>query len=381
MTPRARSGRSARRSFSPTTSDRARAAFTTAFAAALGLLLLAFSGLTARVHAQRDSAPPPGAADVARAHYRAGVELYGKGRFEEALVELRAASSAFPTPNTRLATARTLVSLGRHVDAAFEYDATVALAESLLAARPDYAATRETARRELATIAKNVGRIRLDLEGAPRGTEVRVAGRTVPLPASPGATIPPWPVAPGLVVVDLSAPGHLPARMEVTVAPAGESAVRVLLEPVPAAAKDPIVGTTQLPVGDGTTAESVSSATGSPSDGGGGPWPTLAWTSGGIAVAGILGTVIFAVLTGAAESDYIKACVDAPCSDNKSESLADKGDTFATLTNVSLGVAIGGAALTALFVLLEITGDGAEEKPAPAAVSVGERGLLVSVSF
>jgi hypothetical protein len=361
--------------------------FTTALTAALttafGVAMLACFWAAPRAHAQMNPAPPSDAAEVARAHYRAGVDLYGKGRFEEALVELRAASSAFPTPNTRLATARTLVSLGRHVDAAFEYDATVTLAESLLAARPDYAATRDTAKRELASIARHIGRIRLDLEGAPPGTEVRIAGRAVPIPVAPGTTIAPWPVAPGLVVVDLSAPGHLPARMEVTVSPAGEATVRVALEPVPAAATEPRDNAAGQPAVDGGRLQASAAGPAAPEEAsdGGGPWPVLAWTSGGIALAGVIGTVVFAVLTSGAESDYVKACVDAPCSDGKSESLASTGDTFATLTNVSLGVAIGGAALTALFVLLAIAGDDAEESPASARLGVGERGLLVSVSF
>ncbi len=84
-------------------------------ARALGAMAIAFAGLCASGAAHAD------ARTEARRHFRAGMDLIAKGRYEAAVDELTQANAILPHPNVSYNVARALVELGRIDEALTAY--------------------------------------------------------------------------------------------------------------------------------------------------------------------------------------------------------------------------------------------------------------------
>ena len=145
---------------------------------------------------------------------------------------------------------------------------------------------------------------------APPGLTVRVHGAELP------ATLYdiPYPVAPGVVLVEATAPGHLPFRRELQVAASQTALVDVRLDPAPVA-----------PPAD-------------PSPRGPGVGPVVVAGTGAVGL--ILGGVFYA-LASSAQSDRDADCVNG-CSPASQDHNRRYGDLLVA-TNVAIG--IGAAAL------------------------------------
>ena len=142
---------------------------------------------------------------VPRAQLRGGARL-SRGEPAGAVAE-----------NTRLYIARCLGALGRNAEAFVEFQRAAAEAADRAHAEPRFAATRDAARAEAATLKPRVGRITVHVPSAPANVVVSVNGAAMPSGASDIAT----PVDPGAVEVTATAPGRRPLRQTVQV-PAGQ---------------------------------------------------------------------------------------------------------------------------------------------------------------
>lgn len=186
--------------------------------AALFLAITLLAGGPA--HADEDRA------ERVRALEALAVEHFDAGRHEQALALYREAHRAWPLPALSFMEARCLEALGRPEEAA-------ATLERALAESPDDA-LRERIVARLATLRAALAEGRLVLLVDPSGAEVRVD--EVPRGVSP---LPPLTLAPGVHRVDVHLDGHEPATVRITIEAAGESTVRVSLDPLPAAPEEP----------------------------------------------------------------------------------------------------------------------------------------------
>ena len=132
----------------------------------------------------------------------------------------------------------------------------------------------------------------------------------------------PYPVAPGAVVVEASAPGHLPFRREVQVGPSETSSVEVQLDAAP------VVVVPTVPVARPVEARGA----------GAGPW-IVAGTG---AAALVLGGVFYGLASGE-RSDRDAACDHGVDCRPEAQTHDDRYAGYLTATNVALGV--GAAAL------------------------------------
>lgn len=312
-------------------------------------------GVASSARAQEPTAPTnlSKGEEESRLAFNRGKGFYASRNFEDALTAFRAAVASYPSPNAQLLAARCLRELGRLGEAVLAYEDAVVLAGTQAAERPEYAQARDAAAAELAELAQRVGRVRVEVLPADVHATVRMNGAA--LPDANGVRA--WPAAPGPVTVEVSAPGYVTARRDVTVSAATEVRVAVTLEK-PA---DP-----RVDVGN----EAISPAE-SPSDtdGGVGTAGVLAWTSVAVAAVGTAGFVLFYLLADGQQDDYRAACVDQPCTDGAHADLASTGETYQTLTNVSLVTGLVGLAAAAVFFIV----DGGDDPSSEHATGVRAR--------
>jgi tetratricopeptide (TPR) repeat protein len=81
------------------------------------------------------------------------------------------------------------------------------------------------------------------------------------------------------------------------------------------------------------------------------PLRTAAWASAGVGAAGVLGFAVFGYLNHQTYNKLDKDCPGGTCTDNSSSRI-ESGKRYQTIANVSLGVAVlGAAAATTLFIV------------------------------
>lgn len=183
----------------------------------------------------------------------------------------------------------------------------------------------EACRAIATTTAQRVGRLTVHVApDAPEGLAVRVQDGTLPA-ALYGVA---YPVTPGVVVVEASAPGHLPFRREVTVAVGEAVALDLRLDPTPVVAPPPPV------VAPPVTPPRIVAA---PPRRSLGPWI--------VAGGGALAFALSGVFYGLAMSE--RSARDMPCASNcRAQALAHDARyaDHLTATNVALGVGAAAAA-------------------------------------
>jgi hypothetical protein len=225
---------------------------------------------------------------AARSAYAQGVEAFGRGDYVAALAFFETADNAVSSPNTKLMRARCLAKLGRNADANAMYDAT--LREAALWDDGRYQASADAATQEQRELASKLSP---DAAGATPAMDAT--------PASPPATEP-------AAVAAQAPPAELPAS------------------PAPATAPSHASSRSSVPV-----------------------LPIVLGAAGGAAIASF---AVFGAMSGSQWNKLENACpTDMHC-DPSLTSRADRGQTYQTIANVSLGL---GAALIAtsatLFVL------------------------------
>jgi hypothetical protein len=288
---------------------------------------------------------------VAQRRYVRGLQYYDAGDFAHALEEFNASVSLYSSPNSRLYVARSLRRMGRVVDAASEYERTIAESENRAQHDSSFAQTRDAARNELAQIEPQLGRVALVGPALPSDARVGLAGRSLP-PASLGFALP---VPPGRVRIEITAPGYAPWSTEIPVGSGQTARVAVHLGP-----PRPIHHENYVMVrGDAR------------------PYRALGITSLAVGALGAAGYVTFYLLATRKFGMLTEMCggIVRYCGDH--QDMVDVGRTYELMANVGIGVGIGGAVLSAaMFVAGAIVG-----APHRVRVVTGARSAGLEVAF
>jgi hypothetical protein len=275
-----------------------------------------------------------GPADVARRDLIAQAEAAATAGDHARAVQLgeRAAQLRI-TPTIQYFLAREHLALGHPVEALGYSGACARSAEADLSLR-NRDGVLQACRDLVAETGRRVVRVIVHVPSpAPPGLTVRVHGAELP------ATLYdiPYPVAPGVVLVEATAPGHLPFRRELQVAASQTALVDVRLDPAPVA--PPVVAVRQpverlAPVAPPRRVAPPAD----PSPRGPGVGPVVVAGTGAVGL--ILGGVFYA-LASSAQSDRDADCVNG-CSPASQDHNRRYGDLLVA-TNVAIG--IGAAAL------------------------------------
>jgi len=278
------------------------------------------------------------AGDTMRAtmHYRSGVSANKAGDKRKALAEFRKSYGVVRSPNSRLLIVRMLVEMGRDLEG---YREALELVEEADGAAAEdaakYQATADAAREELASVRSRIALVTVIVpSGTPAGSVV-VNGVALD-PADWGRPVPME--AGELVAVLTTADGEVTK----TAAAAGGGEVEISLAPA-------------------ATGQNAPSQPSEPEDGGGYKGPDrvmLAVIAGGVGALGILNFGIFGMLANERFARLETGCEPDPrhC-DRSLEQLAEDGDDFQTLANVSLALGALGFSAGAAFILWDTLDD------------------------
>lgn len=332
-------------------------------------LAAALAALTVAPTVAIAATPAPSPEQQAAEAFARGRQLYDAQQFDEALSNFRAAIDLAPSPNARLYVGRCYRRLGRLAEAYNELRRAAQEADRRAATEPRYAATRETAREEAATLVSSVAFVTLAVADAPAGAEVTIDGQRTG-PAIWGS---PLARAPGRAHIEARAEGMQRISLDVELTAGSDTRVRIPFTPdnlqsaVQIGFNDPApnngprgvetvaVDRAALDASMGSRSASNGSNSGDGSAAVGGATmarpPSSAWVPvGGVSVAlglgGVVNGIVFAVL---AENRYQSlrtqcGAVGNPCrTDPALQAQINEGRLFDTITTASI---IGGAALT-----------------------------------
>lgn len=260
------------------------------------------------------------------------------GDHAQALRLAERAAALHVTPTLQYFLAREHEALDHPVEALGYSRACARSAEADLSLR-NRDAVLQACRAIVASTERRVGRITVHVPSpALPGLAVRV--QQVELPTTLYGV--PYPVVPGAVVVEASAPGRLPFRREVQVAASETSTVDVHLDAAPVVVATPVV----LPVAP------VARPVAAPSRGtGAGPW-IVAGTG---AAALVLGGVFYALASGE-RSDRDAACDHGIDCRPEAQTHDERYASYLTATNVALGVGAAAVAGGATWFLVSRLG-------------------------
>jgi len=282
--------------------------------------------VTATVGAQTQEA-------VAQARFNKGRELFIANQYAPALVEFRAASELYESPNTRLYIGRCERELG-HVAAAYvAFERAASEAADRAASDPRYSSTRDAAKQEVAALEKKLAHVTvLAPAGLPEGATITVNG--APLgPAGMGVAAP---IDPGAIEVVAKATGYVTTRKTANAA-AGESIeVKVQLEKDASAVTNTNANTntnSSANTNDVVIHDEPRASHGLRNAG---------FVVGAVGIAGMGVFAAFAALAQTRFDQLKQECGDAPCDPSLSKKI-DEGQTFQNIANIS--VVAGGVAL------------------------------------
>ena len=283
---------------------------------------------------------------VAQARFNKGRELFIANQYAPALVEFRAASELYESPNTRLYIARCERELGHAAAAFVEYERAASEAADRAASDPRYTSTRDVAKQEGAALEKKLAHVTvLAPAGLPEGATITVNG--APLgPAGVGVAAP---IDPGPIEVVAKANGYVTARKSATAA-AGEAVeIKIQLDKEAASSSSGVRGvpetnTTNAVRGVPETSTNASHDVEVVHDE---PHASHGLRNAGFVVGavGIAGMGVFAAFAALAQTrfDQLKQqCGDVPCDPSFGPKI-DEGQTFQNIANIAL--AAGGVAI------------------------------------
>jgi hypothetical protein len=311
-----------------------------ALASALALTTPAWSAVAA----------DPSPADTSeRARFKAAQDLYDKGNFAGALPLFRAIAS----PNAHLYAARCLVGQKQLPEAYEELSATVREATERAVTEPRYAATRDAASTERTALAAKIGLVVIAVTDRPAGIEVTIAGRVVP-PDHLGEA---FPVAPGPVLVEATAPGRVPFQRKLAIGAGASEVLAIALVTDTAVAKAPPPVVSHEKVGGGVR--------------------TGGFVVAGLGVAGLATFAVTGLLANSKYSSVSAACGGTHCTDPAYQSQIDAGKTLDTVANIGLGVGLAGLVGGTLMIVF----GGAHEAPVAVSASPDGARLFVRGTF
>jgi tetratricopeptide (TPR) repeat protein len=282
-----------------------------------------------------------------------GTQAFEQRDYARALDLFERALSLVRAPTLGLMRARTLVELGRWVEAVDAY-ATLPRGDDD-PNNPAFRQAMEEAEHELAALLPRLPRLRVSVRGLDRGhPEVRIDGRKLE-EALVGVDNP---VDPGPHRIEVLTPGRAPEVREVTVAERDKKELvieHVALEPTPR--PEPIAPpprpVPQEPNGLGTPAIASFAAAGA-----------------GVLLGGITGAIALGK----------KSDLDAACSADCPESMRSTLSAYRlqrALSYVGFGVALAGAGAGSYFLMT----DSESEDPATVSLGLSPTGVLVAGTF
>ena len=264
----------------------------------------------------------------AQQRYERGQQLYDQKKYGDALIEFRASHELLASPNSRLFVARCLRELGRLDEAVIEYEETAREAAARTETDARYAATRDAAKGELATLQPKVGYVVVHAAELPADATVTIGARTLPA-ATLGL---PVPVMPGEIVVALDVPGQVRSEKTVRVRAGERKEVTLVVG-------DKRASSVVAPVTLGAQGEAPRPAS---------TTRTVGWIALGAGAVGLAGFATFGLLARSRYRLLQDECGDGPCAVDRGDELA-AGRRWQTMANVSLVVGaigvIGGAVL------------------------------------
>lgn len=275
----------------------------------------------------------------ARWEFAEGSAHYQAKRWNEALAAFERSHRLVESPNTELMIARCLRELGRKAEAAMRFEhATEEARRRVQRGETKYARTAEAAAAEGAVLRAQVGTVKIHVAHAATAS-VTVDGEPVPLSPEGDAIVLHDPGTVSVVVRDerggqQSQTASVLAGAEVKFDFAAESAA----PPPPVRPPPPPAPKT--------------------------PWTIpAAWAAGGLTLAGLGVFTIFGLDSQATYDDLVERCGSVGC--GPADRLdAEDGKRSQTIANVGLGIAIGAAVATAVFVVLSLANDDARARRA-----------------
>jgi hypothetical protein len=291
--------------------------------------------------------------------YKAALEDFNRKRFEPALEKFRRSYAVVKSPNSRLMIVRSLANLERNLEAYYEALTLRLEAEEAAGKSEKYAAALIAAQDEIDALETKLALVVVDAK-APPSARLTVNGEPL-LPERWGDA---FVVEPGpLLVVLTTETGEVHESAEARV---GE---KLTLTLVPRPAPRPVPRVAPPPEAP-------------PDDGGyGGPdRKVLALVAGSIGVVGVVNFGIFGMLSNGQLERLEIRCDRRQC-DPELEEEADKGRTYQTVANVSLGVGAPFLAAGAGLLLWDLLDAPDEDAASAARLTVGPGSLGLSGSF
>lgn len=280
--------------------------------------------------------------------YRDALAAMEAKKYEEAVKLLDESYNAVASPNSLLLKARALGQLGRRVEAYQLLEQAVALAEELKKSDEKYAQTAESARKELAELAKTIALVSVE-------PSAKVTLGVRPLAAADWSR--PQPFEPGKLKVTVSHTGGATSTQELELR-AGHT-VTVSTAP-PAAAATP-EKTAPPPAAPAPFA--------APSDSDRVHKRTLAYVSGGIGIAGVATFAAFTYFNASAD-DEEAGCSLSLCPESNLDT-AGRNSSYQTLAFVGLGVGVIGLATGAYLYLTSNPEPQGEQRVADVSIGPG----------
>jgi hypothetical protein len=286
--------------------------------------------------------------------YRDALAAIEAKKYEEALKLLDESYNTVASPNPLLLKARALVQLGRRVEAYHQLEAAISLAQVLAKSDEKYAATAESAQKELTELKKSIALLSVK----PSAT---VSLGTTQLAASDWSR--PQPFEPGKLKVSITQAGGATTTQELDLK-AGQAVELPTAPPsTQAAAKSEPAPVAPPPPTQPAGSDSVDKR-------------TLAYVSGGIGVAGLATFGVFLYLNSASDDEHAGCALDL-CPESNLDTAGAKG-SYQTLAFVGLGIGVVGLA-TGTYLYLT-SGEAPSEQPV-ADVSIGPDRVVLHGRF
>jgi tetratricopeptide (TPR) repeat protein len=275
--------------------------------------------------------------------YRAGDRLYEAGEYEQAIGAFRASHDIVASPNSSLMIARALREIGRLREAHAAFAAALGEADAAAARSPKkYGRTLKAIQKEFDELNGVLGLLKVELVGAPSGTQVAIDGEVIAEASLKNSII----VAPGTLEVTATDPSGKTLAEQVTVSAGGEASVRLQFaeeataksqreEPIEI---DPFAKDREAP-------RDVAPQKGSSS------LKTWGFVAGGVGVAGLATFGVFGMLSSSRFSDLEESCIDDHCPPDRSSDI-DQGQMFQTIANIGLAVGVVGVGTGITLLLL-----------------------------
>jgi hypothetical protein len=321
----------------------------------LAVLLFAFGALAPQAMAAGKSVDT--ATDEERAAasemYRRANSAFAEGRLDDALQGFKDSYDIVASPNSHLMVAKTLLKIGRKVEAHETLNEVIAGAEAAAQLDPKYEAAAEAARDLQALIRPELGLLKIvgTAASASPGASLIVNGREIP----PERWSDPVLVEAGSVIVTLA--GQI---RDVSVPPGGE-ATADFTPAAPPPEPEPPVESTEYEGPDRML---------------------LAIIGGGVGAAGLISFAIFGGLALGKFNDLEDSCPDRVCVEDRQDDI-DSGHTFQVVANVSLGVAFVGLVVGGTFLTWALIDDdeGQEQSAVRPRLRVGLGSFMMEGSF